>query len=400
MITIDFKDEAKCISDKLIRIRRCFHENPELSFKEFETGKRIVELLKESEIEVIENIGKTGVVGILKGGKPGKVVALRADIDALPIAEMNDVEYKSKIEGVMHACGHDSHATSLLGAAMLLAKAREDLKGTVKFIFEPAEEINQGARAMIEDGVLDNAKVDAIYGLHNSPNIPAGSVGVKQGPLMAAVDTTGIRIYGESSHGAIPDRGRDAILAASAVVMNLQSIVSRKISAFQTAVISIGTINGGKANNVISEYVEMTGTCRTYDPKVREQLPRLMKNIIQKTCEAYNAVGELEYEFTLPAVINERETTAIGKKAVSKIVGDDGIVIPELTGGGEDFALYQEQVPGCFYFLGVRNEERGIVHEWHSQEFDIDESALCIGAGILAQSAFDFLEKESSDGMQ
>jgi amidohydrolase len=388
---LNLQVQAKSIQQQLVLIRRWFHENPELSFQEFKTAERISEILREYGIEVHEQVGKTGVLGILKGGKPGKVVALRGDIDALPIIEVNKVSYKSKNEGVMHACGHDSHATSLLGAAILLSSIKEDIPGTVKFIFEPAEEINQGAQAMIDGGVMENPKVDAIYGLHNSPNIPAGKVGVKEGPLMAAVDTTKIRIYGESGHGAVPHHAKDAIVAASALVMNLQSIVSRKISAFETAVVSIGTFNGGKANNIISEYVEMTGTCRTYNPEVRKQLPVLMKNIIEKTCEAYNTTGELDYEFTIPAVINEAKTTAIGKTAVEKIAGEGNAVIPELTGGGEDFSLYQNMVPGCFYFLGVRNEEMGIVNEWHSQDFDIDESALWIGAGVLAQSAIDFL---------
>jgi amidohydrolase len=283
--------------------------------------------------------------------------------------------------------------TSLIGAAMLLSKVRDQIPGTVKFIFEPAEEINQGAKAMIADGALKHPDVDAIYGLHNSPNIDAEKVGVKEGPLMAAVDTIKIKIHGESGHGAVPHKARDAIVAASSVVMNLQTIVSRKISAFETAVVSIGTFHGGKANNVISESVEMTGTCRTYNPEVRKQLPDLMRNIVEKICEAHHTTGDLEYEFTLPAVMNEEKTASIGKKAVAKIVGEEGVVMPELTGGGEDFALYQEKVPGTFYFLGVRNEEEGIVNEWHSQNFNIDERALWVGAGIYAQSAFDFLNE-------
>lgn len=392
---INLKTSAQEIQDRLVDIRRWFHMNPELSFKEFKTAEKIVEILKEHDIEVVHPVGKTGVLGILKGGLPGKVVALRGDIDALPIIETRDVPYKSKTEGIMHACGHDSHATSLLGAAILLSQVRDQVKGTVKFIFEPAEEINEGAQAMIDDGVLENPKVDAIYGLHNSPNVPAGKVGVKEGPLMAAVDTTKIRIKGESGHGAVPHRARDAIVAASSVVLNLQTLVARKISAFETAVISIGTINGGRANNVISEYVEMTGTCRSYNPEVRAQLPDLMRNVIEQTCAALHTEGELDYEFTLPAVINEPVTTAIGRKAVQKIAGEDGAVIPQPTGGGEDFALYQQLVPGCFYFLGVRNEEKGITSEWHAQDFDIDESALWIGAGILAQSAIDYLEGEA-----
>lgn len=392
---INLQSQAKAIQDDLVNIRRWFHENPELSFKEFKTAKRIASILQSLDIEVHENVGKTGILGILRGGKPGKVVALRGDIDALPITEMNEVVYKSKTDGLMHACGHDSHATSVLGAAMLLGSIREEIPGTVKFIFQPAEEINQGAQAMIDDGVLDNPKTDAIYGLHNSPHIQAGKVGVKEGPLMAAVDTTKIRVYGKSGHGAVPHHARDAIVAASAVVLNLQSVVSRKISAFEAAVVSIGTFNAGKANNVISESVEMTGTCRSYNQNIRKELPVLIRNIVEKTCEAYNTTGELDYEFTLPAVFNESVTTAIGKKAVEKITGDGGAVIPELTGGGEDFALFQQLIPGCFYFLGVRNDERGINNEWHAQDFDIDESALWIGAGILAQSAVDFLMESS-----
>lgn len=394
---MNFKKQALNISDELVKIRRWFHENPELSFKEFNTGGKIAEILRENNIEVIEQVGKTGVVGILKGDLDGKVVALRGDIDALPITEMNEASYKSKNVGIMHACGHDSHATSLLGAAILLSKIKNNLPGTVKFIFQPAEEINQGAQAMIDDEVLLNPQVNAIYGLHNSPNIDVGLVGVKEGPLMAAVDTIKIRIYGESGHGAVPNKARDAILASCAVVQNLQSIVSRKISAFETVVISIGTIHGGIANNVISEFVEMTGTCRTYNPEVRKQLPMLMENIIKNTCEALNTTGKLEYEFTLPAVINEKNTTDIGRNAVAKIVGKDGIVIPKPSGGGEDFALYQNKIPGCFYFLGVRNEKRNIVYEWHHQKFDIDESALSIGAGILAQSAYDYLMSRNHD---
>lgn len=392
-MTINFKEQAQEIHDELIEIRRWFHMHPELSFEEVETGKKIAEILRKHGIEVKEQVGKTGLVGILKGGKSGKVVGLRADIDALPITEINEVSYKSTVEGKMHACGHDSHMTSLIGAAMLLSKVKDQIPGTVKFIFEPAEEINQGAKAMIADGALKDPDVDAIYGLHNSPNIDAEKVGVKEGPLMAAVDTIKIKIHGESGHGAVPHKARDAIVAASAVVMNLQTIVSRKISAFETAVVSIGTFHGGKANNVISESVEMTGTCRTYNPEVRKQLPDLMRNIVEKICEAHHTTGELEYEFTLPAVMNEKKTAAIGKKAVAKIVGEEGVVMPELTGGGEDFALYQQKVPGTFYFLGVRNEEKGIVNEWHSQNFNIDERALWVGAGIYAQSAFDYLNE-------
>lgn len=389
-IMISLKENAYKIEGKLVEIRRHLHMNPELSFKEFKTGKYVSKYLNELGITVVKDIGKTGVLGILEGAKEGKVVALRGDMDGLPIIEKNEVPYKSKNEN-MHACGHDVHTTCLLGAAILLSSIKDSLPGTVKFIFQPAEEINEGALAMIEDGVLENPKVDAIYGLHNSPNISVGNVGVKCGPLMSAVDTIKIKIYGESGHGAVPHKARDAIVAASAVVQSLQTIVSRKISAFETAVVSIGTIHGGQANNVISDYVEMTGTVRTYNAEVRKSIPKIMGGIIKDICSALDTEGKLEYEFTLPAVINDEYITGIGKKAVAKISGKESIVIPNLSGGGEDFALYQEKVPGCFYFLGVRNESKGIVNEWHHPKFDIDEKALPIGAGILAQSALEFL---------
>lgn len=388
---ISLRDKAYEIYDELVAFRRDLHMYPELSFKEYETGKKIANKLRELGIKVIEGVGKTGIVGILEGSRKGKVVAIRGDMDALPIREQNEVSYKSKNEGIMHGCGHDVHTTSVLGAAILLSSIREKLPGTVKFIFQPAEEINAGARAMLEDGVLENPGVDCIFGLHTWPNLPAGTVGVKEGPLMAAVDTIKIRVKGESGHGAVPDKARDAIVASAALILNLQTIVSRKVSPFEPVVVSIGTIEGGRANNVISDLVEMTGTVRTFRPEIRKRMPSIMENIIEETCRALDTEGELEYIFDLPAVINDKEITAIGKKAVEEIVGKEGVKTPDLTGGGEDFAIFQQKVPGCFYFLGVRNEDRGIIHQWHHPEFDVDESSLPVGAGILAQSALNFL---------
>lgn len=392
------RDDAYELEKRLIEIRRDLHKHPELSFEEYETSEKIAKILEDLGIEVQRNVGKTGVVGILRGGGTAnskskeKVVALRGDIDALPVQEQNSHDFVSTIDGKMHACGHDVHTTSLLGAAMILSKHREELAGTVKFIFQPAEEINAGAKAMMKDRVLENPDVAAIFGLHNSPNIDAGKVGVKAGPLMAAVDTVGIKIHGEGGHGAVPDKARDAIVAAAAVIQSLQTIVSRKVSAFDSAVVSIGTIHGGRANNVISDYVEMKGTCRSYNPEVRKRLPELMENIITHTCSALNVEGELDYLFDLPAVINDEKAADLGKIAVEKIAGEGSAVIPDLSGGGEDFAIFMEKVPGCFYHLGVRNEERGIIHEWHHPKFDADERSFPIGAGILAQSAWDYLE--------
>jgi amidohydrolase len=393
------REDAYRLEERLIELRRDLHMNPELSFQEFKTGDKIESILKECGIAVTREVGKTGIVGILEGRGAAagsndgskKVVALRADMDALPIEEQNSHEYVSRTKGIMHACGHDVHTTSLLGAALILSRYKNELPGIVKFIFQAAEEKNAGAKAMMKDRVLKNPEVDAIFGLHTSPNIEAGKVGVKEGPLMAAVDTIGITIRGEGGHGAVPEKARDAIVAAATVVQSLQTVVSRKISPFDSAVVSIGTIEGGRANNVIADFVKMTGTCRSFNPKVRERLPKLLERIIWDTCSALDTEGELDYLFDLPAVINDPYCTQIGRTAVETIGGEGAAVTPAISGGGEDFAIFMEKVPGCFFHLGVRNEERGIVYEWHHPRFDADERALPVGAGILAQSAWDYL---------
>lgn len=395
---INFKESAHRLADRLSEIRRDLHMNPELSFEEYETGQKIARVLNELDIEVEENVGNTGVVGILRGGKisgEGKVVAIRGDIDALPIQEQNEAEYRSKRDGIMHACGHDVHTTCLLGAAMLLSSVREELPGTVKFIFQPAEEKNQGAKDMMKDRVLENPDVDCIFGLHTKHDIDAGKVGVKAGPMMAAVDRMTITVKGEGGHAAIPETTRDSIVASSSLVQNLQTIVSREISPFENVVVSIGTIEGGQAWNVIADKVVMNGTVRSYNQDVQKEIPDLLKRIVEKSCEALNTEGEVNYIYDLPAVVNDEKAAEIGRDAVEKIVGKKGVIVPELTGGGEDFAIFMQEIPGCFYFLGIRNEEKGIIYPWHHPKFDADESSLPIGAGILAQSAFDFLFIES-----
>jgi len=398
MKALSLRDEVYAIEERLVEFRRDLHRNPELSFEEYETSEKVAKVLEENGIEVTRNVAKTGVIGLLRGGQAdGPVVALRGDMDALPIVEQNSHDFVSTKEGVMHACGHDVHTTSLLGAALVLSRHRAEIAGTVKFIFQPSEEKNTGAKALMKEKVLENPKVDAIFGLHTAPNIDAGKVGVKAGALMAAVDTIGIKIHGEGGHGAVPDKARDAIVASAAVIQSLQTVVSRNISPFESAVVSIGTIDGGRANNIIADEVEMKGTCRTFNPAVREKLPAMLKRIIQNTCTALDVEGELDYIFDLPAVINDEEAAAIGWKAVEKIAGEGGPVVPPVSGGGEDFAIYMQEVPGCFYHLGVKNEERGIIHQWHHPKYDVDERSIPIGAGILAQSAWDYLaEKQHS----
>lgn len=374
----------------MTEIRRDLHRHPELSFQEYRTAGIVAEILEKAGIEVRRGVAETGVIGVLRGAADGPCVALRADMDALPIEEKTGAEYASASPGVMHACGHDVHTTCVLGAAFLLAQKRDEMAGTVVFIFQPAEELNKGAKAMMAEGVLDDPQVDAIFGLHTAPAIKAGKAGIKAGPLMAAVDTLKITITGEGGHGAVPHRARDAIVAAASVIQNLQTVVSRKASPFDQVVVSLGTIHGGKANNIIAEMVELTGTVRTYDPLTRQKMPGLLENIIGHTCAALDTEGKLDYLFDLPALVNDAECARIGREAALEALGPDSVVEPVPSGGGEDFAIYLQQVPGAFFFLGVSPTDEPS-REWHHPEFDVDETCLSAGAALLAETAWGFL---------
>lgn len=391
---ISFIDRATQIQADIIKIRRQLHADPELSFKEHRTTALIKKILRELNIEIIDWDSETGVVALLKGAKEGPVVALRADIDALPVQEENECEYRSLNDGLMHACGHDVHTASLLGAAMLLAERRNELAGTVKFLFQPAEEINAGAKFMISKGVLDNPKVSVIFGFHNSPNIPSGSVFLKPGGLMAAVDTTFLTVNGVGGHGGIPHRTRDPITATAAIIQGLQTIVSRQADPLDSVVISFGTIHGGHANNVIPEKVELTGTVRTFNPVVQAQMPARMKSVIENIAAAMRTEAEFVYRQDLPAVFNPPDLAAWCRIPLKKVFGPQGLVQTDPSMGGEDFACFQAKVPGVFLFLGVGNEEKGIVHQWHNPRHDADENSLRFGAAALAQLAFDFMAKE------
>jgi amidohydrolase len=388
----NFTSEAAALTGKLTEIRRDLHRHPELSFQEHRTAGIVAEILEKAGIEVRRGVAETGVVGILRGAADGSCVALRADMDALPIEEKTGAEYASVNPGIMHACGHDVHTTSVLGAALLLAQNRDEMAGTVVFIFQPAEELNKGAKAMMAEGVLDDPKVDAIFGLHTFPAIKAGKVGIKAGPLMAAVDTLKITVTGEGGHGAVPHRTRDAIVATGAVIQNLQTVLSRKVSPFDQAVVSLGTIHGGKANNVIADRVELTGTVRTYDPGTRKKMPGLLENIISHTCAALDTEGGLDYLFDLPALVNDAECAEIGRKAALEALGPDSVIEPAPSGGGEDFAIYLQQVPGAFFFLGVNPTDEPS-REWHHPEFDVDETCLSAGAALLAETAWKYLHR-------
>lgn len=370
--------------EEVIEFRRDLHMYPELSFKEYRTTKKIKEKLISLGIEIIDLGMETGVVGLLRGKEEGPTIALRGDIDALPIQELNNVPYKSKMDGVMHACGHDFHTSSVIGAAIILSNIKNELKGNVMFVFQPAEEINKGAKLMVERGLFTDVKADLIFGLHNNPEIPWGKIAIKKGGLMAAVDTIRIKVKGKGGHGAIPNATRDPIIAASAMLMNLQTIVSRNVSPLDSAVISIGTFNSGTANNVISELVEMSGTVRSFDPKVRKMLPKRIKEVLEYTAKAYMVDVELDYIFDLPAVFNDDELTKLAYDATKEIVGEEGIVDPRPSMGGEDFSIFTEKVPGFFFWLGVGNKEKDMNYVWHNPRFDGDDRAVIIASAVMS----------------
>jgi amidohydrolase len=381
---LDLNKLKEQYEQELIDIRRHLHMNPELSLKEFETTEFIKNKLDSLGIEII-NIGlETGLVGILRGGQDGPTIALRGDIDALPIQELNDVPYKSKKDGIMHACGHDIHTSSVLGAAMILAEIREEIKGNVMFVFQPAEEINYGAKLMIGKGLFTDVKADLIFGIHNNPEIPWGKIAIKKGGLMAAVDTIRIKVHGKGGHGALPQSTRDPITAASAMIMNLQSIVSRNVHPLNPAVISIGSFHAGEANNVIPELVEMTGTVRSFEAETRKILSERVKEVLETTAKTYMVEVDLEYIFDLPAVYNENEISDLAYKATAEIIGEDMIVDPIPSMGGEDFSIFTEKVPGFFFWLGVGNKEKDMNYVWHNPRFDGDDRAIINASAVMS----------------
>jgi len=374
----------------VIAWRREFHKYPELSWEEVRTSERVREELVKMNIEV-KHIAKTGVLGYLKGDKAGKTVALRADMDALPVKEANNIPYKSKYEGVMHACGHDGHTAMLLGAAKILSLLKKEIKGTVIFIFQPAEEMGQGAFKMIEEGALKGA--DAILGVHLWADFKSGKVSLEPGPRMASTDRFNIIVRGRGGHGSMPQQGVDAIVAASAIVMNLQSIVSREIGPLEPAVVTIGKFNGGQRYNIISEEVRMEGTTRCFTPQVRDKFPIMMERIIKETAKAYRAEGELNYILGHPSVINDTQISKIACQAIKNNFGENSVEKFEKVTGGEDFSFYLQEIPGIMVFVGARNENKGIIYPHHHKNFNIDEDALIIGTTLYSQFALDYLNQ-------
>lgn len=382
------KSLVKNYGDYIIGLRRDFHAFPEASFKEFKTSSKIKEELDKMNIPYIE-CATTGVVATIKGNNQGKTLALRADIDALSVEELNDVDYKSQVPGMMHACGHDGHAAMLLGAARVLNELKNEINGTIKLFFQPAEEVGGGANAMIADGAMIN--VDSVFGIHLWTDIDTGKISIEEGPRMGGADWFTINVTGKGGHGSTPQDCVDAIVVSSAIVMNLQTIVSRETHPNDPLVLTVGMLNSGSRFNVIAEKAYMEGTTRTFNPALRKQLPSIMERVITNTADTYRAKASLDYKFITAPVINDPKCSAIGQISVEKLLGKDALVKFEKITGGEDISHFMELVPGALAFVGCRNEEKGACYAHHHGNFEIDEDALLIGTSLYAQYAIDFL---------
>ncbi|WP_405207075.1 amidohydrolase [Aquimarina sp. LLG6339-5] len=396
------------VENKVIEWRRDFHQNPELSNREFETAKKIAKHLKSLGIEVTENIAKTGVVGILKGGKEGKVVALRADIDALPVTERVDIPFKSTVKttflgsevGVSHACGHDTHTAILMGVAEVLSKNKEKISGTVKFIFQPAEEgpppgEEGGAKLMIKEGVLKNPDVDAIFGLHINSGTPVGMIRYKPGGTMAAVERFVIDVKGKQTHGSAPWTGVDPILISAKIIDGLQTIISRESPLVdEAAVITVGKITSGVRFNIIPESAEMIGTVRTLDPRMRQMIIRRMNEMVPAIAKAYGGEATITFQNNTSITYNDPALVAKMLPTIEGIAGKENVILSKATTGGEDFSYFQEVVPGFYFFLGGKspNEKKAASH--HTPDFYIDESGLLLGVKVMSQLTLDYLNAQ------
>jgi amidohydrolase len=378
--------------------RRYLHEHPELAFQEYETAKFVAERLASLGVEDIRTgIGGTGVTGLIKGNKgPGKVVLLRADMDALPILEENDVEYKSQNPGVMHACGHDAHTAILLGAARLLIGRKDEFAGTVKLLFQPAEEVPPGgAIAMIADGALEDPHVDGVFGLHVSSDIEAGKIAIHQpGPGSAASDRFQITIQGKGGHAARPQAAIDTVVIAAQIVVALQTLVSRETDPVKAAAVSTTAVKAGDAFNVLPDTAELRGTIRTLDPETRELMAVRIVELVEGIATAMRATANVNFIRGYPGIVNDAGATEVVRAAAVSTVGEDNVIDARLGLGGEDFAYFSLERPGCFFRAGTRNEDRGIVWGHHHPRFDVEEEGFAAGLGTMVQTAIGFLNRQ------
>ncbi len=387
----DYRAEAQTIREHLIAWRRDFHMHPELGFQEQRTAGIITERLRELGYQVQTGIAHTGVVGLLRGRKSGPVVMVRFDMDALPITEENTTDYASQNPGVMHACGHDAHVAIGLGVATLMARHRDDMAGTLKLIFQPGEEGMNGAAVMIEQGVLENPRPDVFLAAHIWNDKPLGTMDVSPGPIMAAADKWTCTVRGQGGHGALPHQTVDPIVAAAQIITALQTIVSRNVSPLETAVVTVGSIHGGDAFNIIPPQVTLTGTIRTYNPDVRETVLRRVREVTEGMAAACGATAELGIIPLTPAVINDAAVAQVVHAAAQSVIGPEHVSSGERTMGSEDAAYFMREIPGCYFFIGSANAECGLNAPHHNPGFDFDENVLPLAVATFMQALAHYL---------
>jgi amidohydrolase len=395
--TPDLKAAIAAHHDDLIALRRDLHRHPELAFAETRTASVIAQRLQALGLTVREGVAQTGVIGVLRGGKASKktrTIMIRADIDALPIQEADEREYRSEEPGVMHACGHDGHIAIALTVAAVLAERRADLPGTVVFLFQPAEERASGALVMLEEGALEHPHVDAVIGLHLWNQLPVGTVGVRSGAIFASADEIQLIVHGRGGHGAIPQANIDPVVAAAQIITALQTLVSREISPFHPAVVTIGAINGGTAFNVIADTVELRGTIRAHDEADRAHLLRRIPELATDIAQGLRATCEFVRGAGTPACISDPAMAALVRRAAVATVGEERIIEDCVQTVGDDMAYFLDAVPGCYFLVGVGNVERGITAPHHSVHFDLDEAGLPVGVEVLARAALAYLAEQ------
>lgn len=387
--------KIQTLQSQLVQWRRHLHQRPELGFEENLTADFITQQLTKWGIEHQTGIAKTGIVATVQGKRPGPVLAIRADMDALPIQELNRVPYRSLHDGKMHACGHDGHVTIALGTAYYLFQHRDTFAGTVKFIFQPAEEGPGGAQPMIEAGVLSQPDVDAIIGLHIWNNLPLGTVGVRSGPLMAATEYFHCTIQGRGGHGALPHQTIDSIVVGAQVINALQTIVARNISPIESAVVTVGEFHAGTAVNVIANSAKLNGTVRYFSPDYRDLLPERIEAIIAGICQAHGASYQFDYQRLYPPVINDATMAELVRSVASSVIETPAGVVPECqTMGGEDMSFFLQEKPGCYFFLGSANPSLNLAYPHHHPRFDFDETVLGTGVEIFVRCVERFCHAE------
>jgi amidohydrolase len=392
---LDLKTEIDERVPDLIAMRRDLHEHPELAFEEVRTSGIVAQRLNAFGLEVQTGVAKTGVVGLLRGGASGpgaKTLAIRADMDALPILEENDIEYRSQIDGKMHACGHDGHTSILLTVADILSKRRAELKGNVKFVFQPAEEMVGGAEPMVEQGAME--QVDGVIGLHLISNYEIGRVGVRPGPVFAGAQRFDITVKGKGGHAAMPDSAVDPIVIAAQIILALQTLISRETSPFSPAVITVASVHSGTAFNIIPEQATLLGTMRAFTKEHQQYLARRVAEVANGIATAMGGGCEISWNDAIPPCVNDPAMTELVHKAASATVGEDHVDSGEevMTTGSDDMAIFLNTVPGCYFIVGALNVAKGIEYPHHHPRFNIDEEALPVGVEVLTRATLDFLQ--------